>query len=244
MLINKYFEINNGNVPIILSCVHGGYKKSKSIPDKIKGPTIADKNTYFLTKMIINGLKANNIEIYYILNKIHRSKIDLNRPPISNTAFMQGCIEALNIHNLFHDHIDRFTQDCILKYNRCLLIDIHGFTKPTLEYPDVIFGNVFGNTLRELETVTQNGNGRFWGYTQLKDALQEKFSLDDGLGISNFNFSYSGGYITQRFYNKVKVNAIQIEIAKYIRVNKDLIRKLVDSLILAISNSLENYALD
>ena len=240
MFVKKYFEIGNGNVPVILSCAHGGYKKPKRITDKPVGPTIADQNTYFLSKMIINGLIRKDVQIYYILNKIHRSKIDLNRPALSMTAINQECIEALNIHNLFHDYLDRFTQDCLLKYKRCLLIDLHGFTKPTREYPDVIFGHVFGKTLAEIQDSTYTDCNRFWGCAQLQDEIIKNFTLDDGLGINNFNLSYSGGYITQRFYNQSKINAIQIEIAKYIRTDKILIKKIVQALISAILGSLQD----
>ena len=239
MFVKKYFEIGNGNAPVILSCVHGGFKKSKKIPDKLNGPTIADQNTYFLSKMIINGLISNNVQIYYILNKIYRSKIDLNRPALSISAINQDCIEALNIHNLFHDYLDRFTQDCLSKYKRCLLIDLHGFTKPNRDYPDVIFGHVFGKTLTEIQDSAHDDCNRFWGCAQLQDEIGKNFTLDDGLGINNFNLSYSGGYITQRFYNQPKINAIQIEIAKYIRTDRNLTYKIAHSLISAILNSLK-----
>jgi len=240
MFVKKYFEIGSGNVPVILSCVHGGYIKPKRIPDKLVGPTIADQNTYFLSKMIINGLIDNEVQIYYILNKIHRSKIDLNRPALSTTAINQECIEALNIHNLFHDYLDKFTQECILNYKRCLLLDLHGFTKPTREYPDVIFGHVFGKTLTEVQDSAYTDCNKFWGCAQLQDEISKIFTLDDGLGINNFNLSYSGGYITQRFYNQRKINAIQIEIAKYIRTDGDLAKKIVHALISAILSSLQD----
>ena len=190
--------------------------------------------------MIINGLIDNEVQIYYILNKIHRSKIDLNRPALTMTAINQDCNEALNIHNLFHDFLDRFTQDCLSKYRRCLLIDLHGFTKPSPKYPDVIFGHVFGKTLSEIQDSAHDDCNRFWGCAQLQDEIIKNFSLDDGLGINNFNLSYSGGYITQRFYNQPKINAIQIEIAKYIRTERDLTNKIVHALISAILSSIHN----
>lgn len=239
MQLKKYFELSYGNVPIVLSCAHGGYKKPRGIPDKLKGSVIADKNTYYLSKMIINGLISANIKIYFILNKIHRSKIDLNRPPLSVFALNQNCDDALNIHNAYHDQLERFVQECRSTYHRCLLIDIHGFTRPTNEYPDVIFGHVFGKTLPEVQDNDKSDCARFWGCGQLHDAISRHFTLDDGLGISNFNLSYSGGYITQRFYKYDKINAIQIEIAKYIRVNKKLTRKIADALISAISCTLK-----
>ena len=57
MDISRYFEFSKGDTPVILSCPHGGYKKPDRIPDKTTGPQIADKNTYFIAKLIISLLK-------------------------------------------------------------------------------------------------------------------------------------------------------------------------------------------
>jgi len=92
MDFRKYFEFAEGTTPVILSCPHGGYKTPNRIPNKIIGPKIADKNTYFITKLIINLLKKEGIDIYYILNKVHRIKLDLNRPPHSSSAFNKSSI--------------------------------------------------------------------------------------------------------------------------------------------------------
>ena len=148
MIFRKYFEIGTGNIPIVLSCSHGGYKKPKSILNKKVGPQIADKNTYIIAKWLINGLKERNLAIYYILNKIHRSKLDLNRPPASESAFNQESNEARSIHDAYHDKLIKITQECISIHKKCLLIDLLGFTKPTDDYPDVVLGHVFGKTLQ------------------------------------------------------------------------------------------------
>ncbi|MFX0075594.1 MAG: hypothetical protein ACFE96_09140, partial [Candidatus Hermodarchaeota archaeon] len=147
MDFRKYFEFAEGATPIILSCPHGGYKKPKRIPDKVAGPKIADKNTYFITKSIIDQLKRKGINIYYILNKLHRSKIDLNRPPHSSLAFNKTSTEANGIFHAFHDQLVRFSQECLVRFNRALVIDFHGFTRPYDNYPDIIFGHIFGQTL-------------------------------------------------------------------------------------------------
>ena len=68
--------------------------------------------------------------------------------------------------------------------------------------------------------------------------LSKYFTLDDGLGITNFNLAYSGGYITHQFYKKDDVNAFQIEVAKYIRENVKLIKIFVDNFVSVIINCL------
>lgn len=98
MNFQKYFELGIGTVPVILSTPHGGFLKPKIIPDKLTGVQIADKNKFLISKGIIQVLKHNfNIDIYYILSKIHRSKIDFNRPPRALSAFNHSSIEAKNI---------------------------------------------------------------------------------------------------------------------------------------------------
>ncbi len=233
MNIYKYFEIGVGTVPIVLSCPHGGYKKPRIIPDRIDGVLIPDRNTYIIAKHIIHSLKMRGIDIHYILSKIHRCKIDLNRPPRSNLAFSQSSAQAKEIHNFFHEKIQTFAKECVNSFNKCLFIDLHGFTKPLKNYPDIILGNIFGNTL----TIKESKD--YWGFSQLIRGLSKHFTLDDGLELRNFNLGYSGGYITYQFYKKNRVNAIQIEIAKFIRLDLNLIKKFVNATINGMISSID-----
>jgi N-formylglutamate amidohydrolase len=239
MNLKKYFEIGKGTIPIILSCPHGGYKKPQSILNKEVGPQIADKNTYIIAKWLLYSLKKKNIAIYYILNKIHRSKLDLNRPPASERAYNPKSIEAQSIHNAYHDILSQFSQECIENHKKCLLLDFHGFTKPKKDYPDVIFGHIFGKTLQAPKRDDAQDCSQFWGCNQLEREISKYFTLDDGLAINDFNLSYSGGYITQKFYNYKDVSAIQIEVAKYIRKDYYLTKKLISSLTSSIEYLLE-----
>ncbi len=234
MDLSRYFEAEKGNAPVILSCPHGGYKKPRRIPNKNTGMKVADKNTYFIAKLIINLLKVKNIDIYHILSKIHRSKIDLNRPSHSKSAFNHSSNEAQNIFRAYHDQLNNYAQECVLKHNKALIIDFHGFTKPYKGYPDIIFGHIFGKTLDLLEDSKEQNCNRYWGCAQLQDEISKFFVLDDGLAITDFNLSYSGGYITHQFYNRSNVNAIQIEVAKQIRLDFDR----TDILVNAISNAI------
>ncbi len=239
MKLSKYFEIGKGTVPIILSCPHGGYKKPKRIPDKSYGVHTPDRNTYFIAKQILEALRNYNIDLYYILNKIHRSKVDLNRPPRSKLAFNKSSIEAKNIHQLFHDQLLNFTQECVQKYNKALVIDFHGFTKPYMEYPDIIFGNVFGKTLQIVENPQVENCDKYWGCSQLYNEIAQLFSLDDGLALSDINIAYSGGYITHRFYNIPNINAIQLEIAKFIRMEQEATSRFIKSFVKGIIKTID-----
>jgi len=239
MDFRKNFEFAKGNVPVILSCPHGGFKKPKRIPDKINGPSIADKNTYFIAKLIINHLKKLGIDIYYVLNKIHRSKVDLNRPPHSSSAFNKTSAEANDIFHYFHDQLNMFSQDCLVQFDKALLIDFHGFTRPYKNYPDIIFGHIFGKTLNLVQDTTRKACEKFWGCYQLEEEISKHFSIDNGFAESEFSLAYSGGYITHQFYNIKQVNTIQIEVAKYIRMDSSLTIKLVKAFTTAIIESIK-----
>jgi len=237
--IKNYFELENGgNVPVLLSCPHGGFKKPLMIPNRKKN-SLPDRNTLFLARRIIYLLKTKNIKLYYVLSKIHRSKVDLNRPPGSASAFDQDCSEAREIHYFFHDQIKKIARECVSKYNRCLVIDLHGFTKPRKDYCDVILGNIFSNTLN-IKTGTNYGDYRdYWGLYQIVTEISKNFSFDDGLGVREDNLAYSGGYITHKFYRKERINAIQMELANTIRNDLKLANQFVDDFTKAIIKSIK-----
>ena len=235
MNLQKYFEVRKGTVPVILSCPHGGFLIPKNIPDKLKGVQIADKNKFIISKRIIQVLQEMfGIEIYYILSKIHRSKVDFNRPPRAFSAFNHNSNRAREIHKIYHQKIKTFYQECVDRFGKCLFIDLHGFTKPHKNYPDIIFGNIFGNTLKICH------DSDFWGFTEIVNELLSEFTLDDGLGMSNFNLAYSGGYITHKFYKRSQCNAFQIEVAKYIRENIALTNIFVEKITKALNISLKD----
>jgi len=232
--LQRYFEFKLGTYPIVLSCPHGGFKTLKSVPVRSNGVIIPDKNVYILAKALIFALKEQGIPIYYIVSKIHRKIVDLNRPPRSFVAFDQRSKSARRIHRLYHKLLQNMVSRCVSLYNRCLLIDLHGFSRPHLAYPDIIFGNIFGKSL-----VLKTKEKGYWGFSDIISEVSKDFKVDDGLGITDFNLAYSGGYITHQFYKREKINAFQLEIAKYIRYDLELTRKLIDLLVAGIMKTIQ-----
>lgn len=185
------------------------------------------------------------------MSKIHRSKIDLNRPSRANSAFHHKSISTLltdQIHDYYHRKMREFASGCVDKFSKCLFIDLHGFSKPHEGYPDIIFGHVFGNTLNYVNYNYYDAKNcvalnPYWGFSELLENLSKRFYVDSGFGISRYNLSYSGGYITHQFNGCDKVNAIQIEVAKHIRTNKELMNDLIhimgDGIIRSINDTLE-----
>jgi len=242
--ITRYFEIKQGKAPLILSVPHGGFLKPKIISNKIKGFNIADRGTYLIAKGILNLLAKENIDISYILSKIHRSKIDFNRPPRGHEAFNQDASSVnltKTLHSSYHQYLQDFTKKHISNFNKCLFIDFHGFTKPSRQdYPDIIIGNLFGNSLN-IPADTNPKKNQHWGYSHLIEQLSKHFNLDNGLGKNEYNLAYSGGYITYQFYNKEKVNAFQLEISDDIRKDLGRLRLFIEDFIQAIKNSLDTH---
>lgn len=226
--------MRKGNCPIILSAPHGGYKKPKKIPDKVKGYNIPDKNTLIIAKNIVSRLRQKDIQLYYIFSKIHRSKIDFNRPPRFEVTYRLDSKEARKLHSHYMKTLLAFAQESIHRFNKCLVIDFHGFTKPKQNYPDIIFGSVFGKTLNIPKKNPQLEDDRYWGLYQLKTTFSKHFTLDDGLALKNLYLAYSGGYITYQFCDIENINALQLELAKELRTQLNLTNIFISDFIDAI----------
>lgn len=245
MDIERYFDIQEGTVPIVFSCPHGGFLKPSFISDKEKGFKIPDKGTFLIAKGLLKALKHNGIKSYYILSKIHRKKIDFNRPAKFEEAFnhqKDSFKIGRKFHSFYHNNLMQMVDKCITDYGKCFLIDFHGFTKPNKGYPDIIIGCLFGNTLNlfsENLNPSQEEFKHYWGYTQLIKTLSSHFDIDNGLAKNNFNIAYAGGYITYQFFKKENVNAIQLEISKKIRRNLNLLNQFVQDFKNSVEASLD-----
>ncbi len=241
MWIQRYIEHEKGNVPLILSCPHGGFKKPVIIPDKLKGDKLPDDNTFWITKQIVRLLHEHDIRPYYVISKIHRSKIDFNRPPLSISSYFKGSSEAKEIYDFYHDILTHYSNECTEKYKKCLVIDIHGYTRPRSDYPDFILGNIFGNSLKYLLTSSNKADSekpKYWVFSELVLELSRKFTLDDGLGLDDYNVAYSGGYILYHYFQRENINAFQLELSRRIRLNVNLLRKFFGILIPIIVNNI------
>ena len=130
------------------------------------------------------------------------------------------------------------SQECIAQFDKALVIDLHGFSRPYKTYPDVIFGHIFGKTLDLIQDSISEACEKYWGCYQLEKEISKHFSINNGFSESEFSLAYSGGYITHQFLNTKKINTIQVEVAKYIRMDSKLTIKLVDAFVNAIAKSI------
>lgn len=233
MFRNHFIEKRMGNCPIILSVPHGGRKKPRDIKDKTKGFKKSEVNIYKISKKLIHKLKTDDIELFSLIGKIHRSKVDFNRSYESLESFNKECTKAEQIYKEYHNSLDEYVKICLDKYSFCLLLDMHGFTKKRDDSKEIIFGLLYLKTLNFVD--------KKLGCTQLSSELSKHFSVDNGIIRTSYNKYYPGGYVIYKYKDKENVNAIMIEVEKKIRIDKNLRRSLIDSLFIAIKNILREY---
>lgn len=80
---NNYTEyiVGDHKSRIILSAPHGGYEEPESIRDRTSGVTEADRYTQELTRTLADSIFARTgVRPHVIINKLHRKKLDPNRP--------------------------------------------------------------------------------------------------------------------------------------------------------------------
>ncbi len=132
--IQDYIEFKRGTIPLIFSVPHGGTTNFESLPDRTNGIHGVDKETVKLTFDLIENIrKLSNLKSIdnwipsYIISKIKRVKIDFNRK--ETEAFYLKSNLAREIYQNYHDKILELISYNLKKFNRSLLIDIHGFEK-------------------------------------------------------------------------------------------------------------------
>ena len=233
-MFEKYIEINEGNLPLIFSVAHGGYKKYEELPKRSKGILGIDINTIHLAKLIIKEIKAklkdlNPLgDISYIISHVPRKNIDLNR------KIEEGCPESdlsKKIYIYYHDKLKDLVLNNIQKYNKSLLIDIHGFEKhkrpPGYRDVELILGT------RNLETLFPEQIPKRDWKKNIRGKIIQKF-LDLNIAIApghprRNEYVLTGGYITQKYGASSIENsqALQIEFSDEIRTNNKILKKVV-----------------
>ena len=225
---------------MIFSVPHGGTTDFDIIPNRVNGIHGVDKETVSLTLDLIENVQKLSSAKYkekwmpsYIISKIKRLKIDFNRA--ETEAFNLKSSLAREIYYYYHDKIHELIIYNLEKFNRSLLIDIHGFEK-----------NKRPKGYRDVEMVLGTNN--------LESMFPEKLPKKDwgknfrGKIIRKFNYLaipiapgyhtrkeyvLTGGYIIQKYgASRIKNSqAIQIEFSDAVRLyNSQLREKTLNSL--------------
>ncbi len=232
---HPYFDLYYGQLPLIISSPHSGILEDEIIPKRTTGVLGIDKKTDVIAKelfrvfsMFINQELDNDPrKPSYIISKIHRNRLDLNRK--ISASFEVKSDLARSAYTFFHEFLSKQIQKNIENHGYSLLIDIHGFEKEK-------------NPFREVELILGTNN--------LKTLFGEKVPKRDwpknirGKIIKKFNqldipiapghplrreYVLKGGYITKHYgASRIPLSqAMQIEFSDRIRLYDEKLKEKV-----------------
>jgi len=249
--LSDYIEFQKGNIPLIISVPHGGKLECENIPKRssgilgIDGKTIEFAQNLITTLQIIFKQKNFNVKIpSYVISRVHRSKIDLNRE--KNEAYVQQSYIAKDIYEFYHKKIEEIVLYNLKAYNHSLLIDLHGFENasrpPGFRDVDIVLGT---NNLESFfpEEVPKKD----WGKNFRGKIVQKFLDLNISIAPSHprrSEYVLTGGYITKKYGASQipKSQAIQIELSDRIRIkDKELREKVLDALAQVLYEDLKNF---
>jgi N-formylglutamate amidohydrolase len=223
----SYIEFLKGDIPLVISVPHGGNLEVDEIPRRTKGVLGIDGETIMIARELVDLIKdfceKRNIDgrsPSYIMAKVARSRIDLNRE--ESEAFIPHSKLAQQIYRFFHDKIKETVINNLRVYERSILIDLHGFEKanrpPGFRDVDIILGT---NNLESF--YSSKIPKKEWG-NNIRGRIVQKFTeLNIPIAPSHpqrREYVLTGGYITKKYgasqipYSQV----IQIELSDKIRI--------------------------
>jgi N-formylglutamate amidohydrolase len=233
--LKKYITYYQGTIPIILSVPHGGSLEITDIPKRAKGVLGIDKNTIELAEELIHSLEVvfstsvKNNSPSYIISKVHRNKIDMNRE--ESEAYDSNSLLAKQIYRFYHSKIQEFIAFNQYNFNCSLLIDIHGFEKRKrpqgFRDVDIVLGT---NNLASIKAKfmpkkerSENLRGKL-----IKKFIDSQVSIAPGHPRRN-EYMLTGGYITQIYGSSAILGsqAMQIEFSDQIRIYDQMLRNKV-----------------
>ncbi len=218
MNIRNYLDYGIGQSNLIISAPHGGYLNSVIIPRRTSGTLVKDTSSLeIIRKMLIYF----SVKPTFIIAKIHRSRVDLNRE-IKEAA--QGNHNAELIWNTWHKFLDEHCKP------GTLYIDLHSHNNSD----DFQLGfDLSKEAFLELEKHPEDPNyDRVYGEYSVKNSLESY-----GYKVyepKNGEVYFNGGYDIER-HGKNGVNAFQIEMpVAVVRGNYETIARM-------LVNSIERY---
>ncbi|MBY8982456.1 MAG: hypothetical protein KGD57_05885 [Candidatus Lokiarchaeota archaeon] len=247
--IAKYVKYYQGNIPLIISVPHGGISKIEEIPERKNGIRGIDKNTIEIAVELIEQIKKNStlqkkgpIIPSFVFSQVSRSNIDLNRE--KSTAFVISSKLANEIYQFYHSKLKKYIYHNLKKFNRSLLIDIHGFESdkrpPGFRDVELILGT---NNLKTLfpEPIPKKLHGK-----NVRGRIVKRFNKI-GIQIApghhlRREYVLIGGYITKKYgaTNIKNSQSIQIEFSDKIRIHdKELRTRVLFNLAEIIIHELE-----
>jgi len=245
----KYVKYYQGNLPLIISVPHGGMSKIEEIPERKSGIHGIDKNTIEIAVELIEQIKKNyNLQKKnpklpsFVFSQVSRINVDLNRE--KSKAFVSTSKLANEIYQFYHSKVEEYIYHNLEKFNRSLLIDIHGFESdkrpPGFRDVEIILGT---NNLKTLfpEPGPKKEHGK-----NVRGKIVKRFNMI-GIQIApghhlRREYVLTGGYITKKYgaTNIKNSQSIQIEFSDRIRIHdKELRNRVLFNLAEIIIHELE-----
>ncbi|MFX1589050.1 MAG: hypothetical protein ACFFC1_12915 [Promethearchaeota archaeon] len=237
-VLNKYIKFSKGSIPLIISVPHGGTTKSNKIPTRKEGVIGTDKGTIELAFELIKKLEkllgsknSSQKTPSFIISKVHRSKIDLNRK--ESKAYDHNSNIARNVYQYYHKKIKELIEYNILSFNHSLLIDIHGFEKDKkpqgFRDVEIVLGT------NNLETIFSSTIPKRNWDKNLRGRIIRKF-IELSIPIApghqrRREYILTGGFIIKNYGASKIANsqAIQIEFSDRVRIFDETLRNKVVS---------------
>ncbi|MBY8979887.1 MAG: hypothetical protein KGD72_05820 [Candidatus Lokiarchaeota archaeon] len=233
---NIHIEYSKGTVPLIISVPHGGSLMVEGIPDRVEGIYGIDRNTVdiacSLRKKISNlyGINQEKMKVpSYIISKVHRIKIDFNRK--TSKAFNKESNLAKMIYHSFHKTLLDLISYNLGKFNRSVLVDIHGFEKKRrpIGFRDVELVLGTNNLKSMFSTVLPKKD---WGKNLRGNIIRKFNELDIAIAPGHprrREYVLTGGYIVNNYgARKIKNSqTIQIEFSDKIRLKDNILKEKV-----------------
>lgn len=232
----QFIKYSKGLIPLIISVPHGGTLECENIPKRINGIMGIDKGTIQFAKNLINYIEDFSLNYFtskknpsYIIAKVRRNKIDLNRN--EKEAFSPNSNLARKLYQFYHNKIKELINYNLQMFNYSLLIDIHGFDKNKRPqgYRDVeiVLGtqnlSTFYNEPLSLKNRSKNLRGDI-----IKKFLELNIPIAPGHPRRS-EYILKGGFITQQYgaSNILGSQTIQMELSDRIRISDKELRKTV-----------------
>jgi hypothetical protein len=247
-----------GNLPIILTCPHGGgvdlpdvaLRTHGTTPDGCFFSTSTDLRTIEVTRRVAGRMgELTGLWPYVAIAEFPRSQIDANRTP--ECAYAQATAsQAAPFYHAYHQCIDQYVSEIASENNGTgFLFDIHG-TGGVPEAPaDVYLGTVDGETL--LASFNRADLFRRHGLAGLLLALYRVMPGDPSAVAAHYAVfpadaatpevgGLRGGYTVREYSDRV--NAIQLELGPAVRESHAAVNRLARDLASAMLNFVRRYA--
>ena len=242
--IEVLVEVQQGELPVILSAPHGGTMQIEGVEPRSgagmeTGPsgffTGRDAGTTELAVAIADAIqRRTGKRPYLVLSKVHRKYLDPNRP--ASIAYEDS--DAALVYQRYHGSLQRFCAEILENHRTGLLLDIHGQGSSSAT---VYRGTGNGKTVMRLRE--RFGESAHSGEESLFGVLHRLgWKVHPNPANGKEQSGFTGGYIVQTHgsHRPEGIDAVQLEFGAEYR-DKMNRKKTTDVLATAVKEYLDTY---